>query len=193
MWVTLDITPKSAAQRLRTFPDAKSMEKKTQRSRKGLVEKWTIHTVRTYSTCSTCSLCQNASWVISLISACSLPLTLHLSISLIFALRSLVWCWVWPTLISRCLLLYNTTVVVHWFDNRIQFHSLWFRLSVFHLFRRQYRDFCICDWPWWLCLPIHFNYLLSIMHPGWVCLHCQTLFGSNYSDCVLDSKVPIVK
>ena len=31
MWVTLDITPKSAAQRLRTFPDAKSMEKKTHR------------------------------------------------------------------------------------------------------------------------------------------------------------------
>ena len=33
------------------------------------------------------------------------------------------------------------------------------------------------------CLVLKF--LLKIVHVGWDCVHCQTLFGSNYLDCVL--------
>ena len=169
MWTTLNITPK-------TLTDAKPQEENTQRTRKWLAhaDKLTIHAVRT---CSTCSALRR------MIQVCILCATMHRNPDLcVFPMSASLQC--------HCLCPLTR------YSNKPQFHSLSFvRLSVFHLFRRRCRDCCILCviGPWGLCLPIHFNDLLSIVHLGWVCMHCQTLFGSNYSDCVPYSKVRWVK
>ena len=111
------------------------MEKNTRRSRNWLAHKWQSHTVRNcfvssalrrmieiWILCATMH-CNVDISLISVISACSFPLTLHRRMSLIFALRSLVCCQHY--IFSRCLFTMSLCLFIESIIdfNLIPFHS----------------------------------------------------------------------